>query len=117
MIHLRTRIGVFAAATLLLAVLQPGFLEAARNPNPEILPPSATALGTSYGDWAGRWWGWWISEPVGTSPALVDNCGVNQAGRVHFQVPEREKAEVLAAFAAHKGEVIEGFVAGAGRNS
>ena len=27
----------------------------------------------------------------------------------HFKVPEREKAEVLAAFAAHKGEVIEGF--------
>ncbi len=26
----------------------------------------------------------------------------------HFKVPEREKEEVLAAFAAHKGEVIEG---------
>src|SRR5690349_17874901 len=25
----------------------------------------------------------------------------------HFNVPEREKGEVLAAFAAHKGEVIE----------
>jgi hemoglobin len=25
-----------------------------------------------------------------------------------FNVPEREKGEVLAAFAAHKGEVIEG---------
>jgi hemoglobin len=32
----------------------------------------------------------------------------------HFGVPEREKAEVLAAFAAHKGEVTEGFAAGAG---
>jgi hemoglobin len=28
-----------------------------------------------------------------------------------FHVPEREKAEVLAAFAAHKGEVTEGSVA------
>jgi hemoglobin len=27
-----------------------------------------------------------------------------------FKVPEREKGEVLAAFAAHKGEVTEGFV-------
>lgn len=27
----------------------------------------------------------------------------------HFQVPQREKDEVLAAFAAHKNEVIEGF--------
>jgi hemoglobin len=26
-----------------------------------------------------------------------------------FKVPEREKGEVLAAFAAHKGEVTEGF--------
>lgn len=26
----------------------------------------------------------------------------------HFNVPEREKGEVLGAFAAHKGEVIEG---------
>jgi hemoglobin len=28
-----------------------------------------------------------------------------------FKVPEREKAEVLAAFAAHKGEVTEGSLA------
>jgi hemoglobin len=27
-----------------------------------------------------------------------------------FKVPEREKEEVLAAFAAHKGEVTEGYV-------
>jgi hemoglobin len=32
----------------------------------------------------------------------------------HFNVPEREKGEVLAAFAAHKGEVTEGALA-AGR--
>jgi hemoglobin len=31
----------------------------------------------------------------------------------HFNVPEREKAEVLAAFAAHKGEVPEGSMAAA----
>lgn len=29
------------------------------------------------------------------------------------KVPEREKGEVLAAFAAHKGEVNEGFLAAA----
>ena len=32
----------------------------------------------------------------------------------HFNVPEQEKGEVLAAFAAHKGEVTEGALAGAG---
>ena len=31
----------------------------------------------------------------------------------HFEVPEREKGEVLAAFAAHKGEVTEGAMASA----
>ena len=29
----------------------------------------------------------------------------------HFGVPEQEKGEVLAAFAAHKGEVTEGYMA------
>lgn len=29
----------------------------------------------------------------------------------HFNVPERERSEVLGAFAAHKGEVIEGSLA------
>jgi hemoglobin len=29
-----------------------------------------------------------------------------------FKVPEQEKEEVLAAFAAHKGEVTEGYMAG-----
>jgi hemoglobin len=33
----------------------------------------------------------------------------------HFHVPEREKGEVLAAFAAHKAEVTEGSLATAGR--
>jgi hemoglobin len=32
-----------------------------------------------------------------------------------LKVPQREKEEVLAAFAAHKGEVTEGFMALAGR--
>jgi hemoglobin len=31
----------------------------------------------------------------------------------HFEVPPREKDEVLAAFAAHKGEVTEGSMASA----
>ena len=30
-----------------------------------------------------------------------------------FKVPQREKDEVLAAFAAHKGEVTEGFLVAA----
>lgn len=36
-------------------------------------------------------------------------AGVLAASLDHFKVPEREKKEVLAAFAAHKNEVTEGW--------
>jgi hemoglobin len=44
------------------------------------------------------------------SPAEFDEV-VAELGRTldFFEVPEREKEEVLAAFAAHKGEVTEGY--------
>ena len=44
------------------------------------------------------------------SPAIFDEL-VAELGRSldHFTVPEKEKGEVLAAFAAHKGEVTEGY--------
>jgi hemoglobin len=45
------------------------------------------------------------------SPAIFDEVAA-ELGRSldHFNVPEPEKGEVLAAFAAHKGEVTEGYV-------
>jgi hemoglobin len=44
------------------------------------------------------------------SPAQFDEVAA-ELGRTldFFKVPEREKGEVLAAFAAHKGEVTEGY--------
>jgi hemoglobin len=44
------------------------------------------------------------------SPEIFDEVAA-ELGRSldHFNVPEREKGEVLAAFAAHKGEVTEGY--------
>jgi hemoglobin len=45
------------------------------------------------------------------SPAEFDEVAAVLAGTLDaFSVPEREKGEVLAAFAAHKGEVTEGSV-------
>jgi hemoglobin len=46
------------------------------------------------------------------SPAEFDEVAA-ELGRTldHFKVPKREKGEVLAAFAAHKGEVTAGYVA------
>jgi hemoglobin len=44
------------------------------------------------------------------SPAQFDEVAA-ELGRTldSFNVPEHEKEEVLAAFAAHKGEVTEGY--------
>ena len=44
------------------------------------------------------------------SPAEFDAvAGVLARSLDHFSVPQRERTEVLAAFAAHKGEVTEGW--------
>lgn len=46
------------------------------------------------------------------SPAQFDEVAAELARSLDFfKVPEGEKSEVLAAFAAHKGEVTEGFPA------
>ncbi len=46
------------------------------------------------------------------SPEEFDEVAAELACSLdHFKVPEREKGEVLAAFAAHKGEVNEGYTA------
>jgi hemoglobin len=47
------------------------------------------------------------------SPAEFDAVAAQLGRSLDFaKVPQREKAEVLAAFAAHKGEVTAGYVAG-----
>src|SRR5215813_12040248 len=44
------------------------------------------------------------------SPDIFDEVAAELARSLdHFNVPEREKSEVLAAFAGHKGEVVEGY--------
>jgi len=46
------------------------------------------------------------------SPAQFDEVAAELARSLDaFKVPEQEKSEVLAAFAAHKSEVTEGFMA------
>ena len=50
------------------------------------------------------------------SPAEFDEVAAELGRTLDFaKVPKREKAEVLAAFAAHKDEVTAGYVAGAKR--
>ena len=46
------------------------------------------------------------------SPAIFDEVAAELRRSLdHFNVPEREKGEVLAAFAAHKAEVTAGYSA------
>jgi hemoglobin len=50
------------------------------------------------------------------SPAEFDEVAAELGRTLDFvKVPKKEKDEVLAAFAAHKGEVNQGFLAAAGR--
>ena len=44
------------------------------------------------------------------SPDIFDEVAAELARSLdHFNVPEQEKGEVLAAFAGHKAEVVEGY--------
>jgi hemoglobin len=53
---------------------------------------------------------------VKAGPAEFDEVAAELGRSLHFfEVPKPEKAEVLAAFAAHKDEVTAGYVAGAKR--
>ena len=56
---------------------------------------------------------------TGTFGSLPQNSMRSQQNSdglwISSKVPKREKAEVLAAFAAHKGEVTAGYVAAAKR--
>ncbi len=50
------------------------------------------------------------------APAEFDEVAAELARTLDsFGIPDREKEETLAAFAAHKGEVTEGFLVAAGR--
>jgi hemoglobin len=53
-------------------------------------------------------------RPLKISPAQFDEVAAELARTLDvFKVPHREKSEVLAAFAAHKSEVTEGYLAAA----
>lgn len=67
--------------------------------------PGATALGLEE-----------AHRDLRISPSEFDEVAAELGRTLDFlKVPNREKTEVLAAFAAHKGEVTAGYVAAAGR--
>jgi hemoglobin len=55
-------------------------------------------------------------RPLEISPDEFDEVAAELARTLDaFNIPAREKEETLAAFAAHKGEVTEGYLVAAGR--
>jgi hypothetical protein len=78
---------IVLSALVLFATLMPA---AWANPaNRGVVPPQANPLGTSYGEWAARWWQWNYSMPRTTHPLsdpdhTAEDCAKGQAGQVWF---------------------------------
>ena len=70
------------------------------NPNPQVIPPHASAFGKSYSEWSAEWWKWQLKLPAIDHPAFSTdgaNCDAGQSGKVWFltgafttEVPENE---------------------------
>ena len=61
--------------------------QAARNPNPGILPINSTPYGMSYGEWGAAWWTWGLGIPGDQNPILDPDgsfCDSGQEGPVWF---------------------------------
>jgi hypothetical protein len=73
------------AVLTLVALLAAAAPAAARNSNPQVIPPHANAHGQSYGEWAVAWYEWAFAQdfvPV-TDPTGKD-CADGQSGKVWF---------------------------------
>ncbi len=47
-----------------------------------VAPGEPDPLGVPYGEWAGRWWDWFIGTPADKNPSVVDNCAAGLTGDV-----------------------------------
>lgn len=75
-----------AVAAFALLTTMP-LAQAARNPNPGVVPPQATAYGHSYGEWGAMWWQWALGLPPDINPVLDPTgefCDSGQQGQVWF---------------------------------
>ncbi len=73
---------------MVLAAAQP--CQAARNPNPGVLPPHSNAYGKTYGEWSILWWQWLASAPLDQNPGLDEDgefINYGQSGQVWFLAP------------------------------
>jgi hypothetical protein len=78
------RVALVAAAVLVLGLTAGATAGAQRGPV-SVTPPGP--LGTSYSEWAARWWQWALGQPANASP-LTDTtgrfCARGQRGRMWF---------------------------------
>jgi hypothetical protein len=55
------------------------------NSNPAVLPVQSHAYGLSYSEWSARWWQWFFSLPIDSSPLFgTADCSFGQSGPVWF---------------------------------
>jgi len=79
--------GTLVLAGVAMLVISSAPVGAAPNPNPGVFPPTVNPYGTSYDEWADRWWQWVDAIPMSSNP-MIDptgaNCAVGQSGPVWF---------------------------------
>jgi hypothetical protein len=79
----RVRTMAFVVLTLLLVVAAGP--AAARNSNPQVIPPQANAHGRTYGEWATKWWSWAFQQAfVPVNDPDGSHCADGQRGKVWF---------------------------------
>ncbi len=75
---------LFSGGPAPIAACGEGF-GAGGNPNPRIIPPQASAFGTSYAELSALWWQWALAMPVDAHPLFdTADCGAGQEGKVWF---------------------------------
>lgn len=53
--------------------------------DPRVVPPTASFLGKTYGEWSAAWWQWVFSFPSDHDPLTgTADCGAAQSGKVWF---------------------------------
>ena len=65
-----------AAALLTVAMGLPAAPATANGGDAGVFAPQAHPYGSSYGEWAAKWWQWVLTQPTPTNP-LLDATGEN----------------------------------------
>jgi hypothetical protein len=78
-------LGITPAVSLAAVPGVRSLVNSSGNSNPAVLPVQSHAYGLSYGEWSARWWQWFFSLPLDSSPLFgTADCSFGQSGPVWF---------------------------------